>query len=213
MQRGVKRIIGGLYSRAAGQLYEPVVVHGGFRLFGGRLNELVLEQGRRAVAAAQGRPILDIPGGTGYFTAHVAQRHDAIVVAADYASGMTRRILQVAQRLEPANLQVIQADIHDLPFRDGCFGGVLCTNGLQVIPGLDRSLTELARVLAPGGILLVSVLTIPLGAALPDGAAHKLPVVLRSGRSVADGISATGLMVTAFKRERLAHLIEAVKVN
>jgi ubiquinone/menaquinone biosynthesis C-methylase UbiE len=213
VQRRVNRLVAGLYSWAAGRLYEPVVVHGGFRLFGGRLNELVLEQGRRAVAASPGRPILDIPAGTGYFTAHVAQRHDVIVVAADYAPGMARRVLQVAQRLEPATLQVIQADIHDLPFRDGCFGGVLCTNGLQVIPGLDRSLAELTRVLAPGGILLVSVLTVPLGAALPDRSSRKLPVVLRSGRAVADAIFATGLMVTALRKERLAHLIEAVKIN
>jgi ubiquinone/menaquinone biosynthesis C-methylase UbiE len=202
-----------MYSRAADRLYEPVVVHGGFRLFGGRLNELVLEQGRRAVTAAQGRPILDIPAGTGYFTAHVAQRHGVIVVAADYAWGMARRVHQVAQRLEPANLQVIQADIHDLPFRDGCFGAVLCTNGLQVIPGPGRSLSEVARVLTPGGVLLVSVLTAPLGAALPERSSRKLPVIFRSGRSVADEMSATGLMVTAFRRERLAHLIEAVKVN
>jgi ubiquinone/menaquinone biosynthesis C-methylase UbiE len=213
VQRRIKRMVAGLYSRASGKLYEPVVVHGGFRLFGGRLNELVLEQGRRVVAASPGRPILDIPAGTGYFTAHVAQRHDVIVVAADYAPGMARRVLQVAQRLEPATLQVIQADIHDLPFRDGCFGGVLCTNGLQVIPGLDRSLAELTRVLAPGGILLVSVLTVPLGAALPDRSSRKLPVVLRSGSAVADAIFATGLMVTALRKERLAHLIEAVKVN
>lgn len=213
MRRRVKRLVGWLYSRAAGKLYEPLVVHGGFRLFGGRLNALVLEQGRRAVIAAQGRPILDVPAGTGYFTAHVAERHDVIVVAADYAPGMARSLHKVAQRLESANLQVIQTDIHDLPFRDGCFGGVLCTNGLQVIPGLDHSLAELTRVLAPGGVLLVSVLTVPLGAALHERSTRRLPVVLRSGRSVADAILATGLMVTALRKERLAHLIEAVKVN
>jgi ubiquinone/menaquinone biosynthesis C-methylase UbiE len=213
VQRRIKRLIGGLYSGTAGRLYEPAVVHGGFRLFGGRLNELVLDQGRRAVTAAQGRPILDIPAGTGYFTAQVAKRHDVTVVAADYATGMARRIHGLARRLEPANLHVIQGDIHDLPFRDHCFGSVLCTNGLQVIPDVDRSLSELARVLVPGGVLLVSVLTAPLGAALPDRFTRKLPVVLRSGRSVADAIFAAGLMVTAFRRERLAHLIEAVKVN
>jgi ubiquinone/menaquinone biosynthesis C-methylase UbiE len=213
VQRRIKRMIGGLYSRVAENLYEPVVVHGGFRLFGGRLNDLVLAQGRRAVSAAQGRPILDIPAGTGYFTTHIAQRHDDIVVAADYASGMARQIGHAAGRLDRANLVAIQADIHELPFGDGSFAAVLCTNGLQVIPGLDRSLSELARVLAPGGVLLVSVLTAPLGSPLPERVSRKLPAVLRSGRSVADAIFATGLMVTAFRRERLAHLIEAVKVK
>lgn len=213
MQRGIKRSIGALYSWSADKLYEPVVVHGGFRVLGGRLNECVFDQGRRAVEAAGQRPVLDIPAGTGYFTTPIAERHTGLVVAADYAWGMVRQTRAARRRLSLGNLVPMQADIHDLPFRDDSFGAVLCTNGLQVIPAPERSLAELARVLAPGGVLLAAVLTAPIGAALPARAARKLPVILRSGQCVAQAIASTGLFVTALRRQRFAHLIEAVKVR
>jgi SAM-dependent methyltransferase len=209
----VKRAIGALYSWSAERLYEPVVLKGAFRLFGGRLNQLVADQGGRAAAAAVGHPILDVPSGTGYFGAGVAHLHDGLLVAVDYAWGMAVQTQRTALLEATPNLAAVRADVHHLPFADGCFGAVLCTNGLQVIPGLDRSVAELARVTAPGGVLLVSVLTAPLGAVLPRGIAGSLPAVLRSGRGIADAISATGLMVTALRRERLAHLIEAVKIT
>jgi SAM-dependent methyltransferase len=207
----IQRAIGGIYSWAADRLYEPVVIKGSFRVLGGGLHPLVVEQGRRAVEAAAGRPILDVPVGTAYFTVETAARHAGLVVGADYAWGMTERARRDAAGIGVLNLAVMQADVHRLPFADEAFGAVLCTNGLQVIPGLAEALRELARVLAPRAPLLVSVIVAPLGAALPAFAARRLPTLLRSGPSIATEIAATGLTVTSFRRSRLAYLIEAVK--
>jgi demethylmenaquinone methyltransferase / 2-methoxy-6-polyprenyl-1,4-benzoquinol methylase len=163
------------------------------------------------VAAAQGEPILDMPVGTAYFTVDIARAHDGIVVGADIAPGMVLRAAENARSAGAANLFAVGADAHALPFADASFGAVMCHNGLQVIPGLAPALSELARVVAPGGMLYVSVVHTPLGAALPRRAAKHLPTVFRSGHDVAEEIEAAGFTVTAFERNRLAYLLEAVR--
>jgi ubiquinone/menaquinone biosynthesis C-methylase UbiE len=202
-----KRTIGNIYSFAADKLYEPLVVHGAFRLFGGRLNELVIEQGRRAVSGARGGPILDLPVGTGYFAVEAARRHEGILVGVDIAEGMAR---ETAAR-GVANLVAIQADAHHLPFHDGAFRAVLCTNGLQVMPGLVPSIEELVRVLAPGGRFYVSLVVAPVGAVFRNETREHLPTVVRPTKDVVAVIEAAGLHVTRHERARLASLIEATK--
>lgn len=204
-----KRVVAAIYSRTAKSLYEPLVVHGGFKLFGGRLNELVLEQGRRAVASANGAPILDMPIGTAYFTVQVAPHHAGTIVGVDIAAGMVAQARTAAAAAGVDNVVALQGDAHRLPFPDASFGSVLCTNGLQVIPGLQPALEELARVLRPEGIAYISIVTLPLSRlASAAGRAH-LPTILRSGRDVAGDISRAGFQVLGIKHERLATLIEA----
>lgn len=202
-----KRLIGGIYSFAADKLYEPLVVHGAFRLFGGRLNELVVEQGRRAVSGARGGPILDLPVGTGYFAVEMARRHSGVVVGVDIAEGMTREA--ASRRVD--GLVAVQADAHQLPFADDTFRAVMCTNGLQVMPGLVPSVAEMERVLAPGGRFYVSVIGAPVGAVFRSDTREHLPTVVRPSKDVAAAIEATGLHVTRHERVRLATLIEATK--
>jgi SAM-dependent methyltransferase len=210
-KRWSKRIIGGIYSYAAEKLYEPIVVQRAFPFFGGRLNELALEQGRRAVDAAGGGPILDMPVGTAYFTVEAAARHGGLVVGADIAAGMVQQAASAAAGRGLDNLAAVQADAHHLPFKDGSFSAILCTNGLQVMPGLTESVNEMARVLAPGGTLYASVVTLPLSRLMPTGASAKLPTMMRSGLDVAEEFSKAGIYVTKVRHERLATLIEALK--
>lgn len=213
MARGdfAKRTIASIYSRAAKTLYEPIVVRTAFPLFGGDLNDLVLEQGRRAIRAAVGRPILDMPVGTAYFTLSMARLHEGIVVGADIAGGMVLKAQQTAREAGVDNLVAVQADAHHLPFKTGSFGAILCTNGLQVIPGLRESVAELVRVLAPGGRLYVSVVTLPLSAALPPRAAERLPTLFKSRRDILAALTDEELDITSIERNRLALLVEATK--
>lgn len=208
---GAKRLIGRIYSAAADTLYEPLVVNGAFKLFGGDLNSLVMDQGRRAVSAAHGGPILDMPVGTGYFAIEMARRHPGVVVGVDIAGGMVARTREVALGQRVDNLVSVQADAHHLPFPDNTFSAVVCSNGLQVMPGLVPSVQELTRVLTYGGRLFVSVILAPLAAPLPAGTRTHLPTLLRPARDVAAAIKATGVWEITTRRERLATLIEATK--
>jgi len=206
-----KRAIAAIYSRTAARVYEPVVVKRAFPLLGGDLNALALEQGRAAVTTADGGPILDMPVGTAYFTIQTARFHDGIVVGADIAPGMVVETERRSRAAGATNVVAVQADAHRLPFAESTFAAVLCTNGLQVIPGLEASVSELARVLAPGGILYVSVVTLPLSRLLPARAAAHVPTVLMSGAEVANAVGSAGLYVRDLRRSRFATLIEAIK--
>jgi SAM-dependent methyltransferase len=202
-----KRAIAATYSFLADRLYNPLIVHGGFRVFGGNLPELVFEQGRMAVDVAAGRPILDMPVGTAYFTTRVAQAHDGIVVGVDIAEGMVRESKKVAANQGLANLVTTCADAHHLPFPDGAFGAVLCSNGLQVIPGLRPAVAELVRVLAPGGTMFVSVLLAPLGRVVPSHHREGLPTLVRPAEDIARELGRAGIPFVNMRKERLAVLL------
>jgi SAM-dependent methyltransferase len=210
VRRGaLKRAIGGIYSAAADRIYEPVVVRFGFPLLGGNVNELAAEQGMRAVDVARGRPILDMPVGTAYFTVPVARKHEGLVVGSDIAEGMVRASRRAAIEQQTDNLVGVRADAHALPFADGAFGAILCTNGLQVIPDLDASLRELARVLSPTGTLFTSIICVPLSRALPPRAADRLPALLKSRRELTRAFARAGLEVHSIASNRFALLLEA----
>ena len=53
------------------------------------------------------------------------------------------------------SVQLQQGDAHALPFADNAFDTVVCTFGLCAIPDLDAALNEMARVLRPGGKLIL----------------------------------------------------------
>ena len=203
-RRLAKRVIGGIYSWAADTVYEPLVVQGAFKVFsGGRLHARVREQGLAAARVAADRPILDLPVGTGTFTLTVAGATDGIVVGADIAWGMVRQAKSAALRAGLRNLAGVQADAHHLPFRDASFGAILCTNGLQVMPGLAETLSELRRVLADDGKLYVSVVNLPLSSA------PTAPTLFMSRPQLKRALQGAGFTVTRLERERLATFLEA----
>ena len=207
----LKRAIAGVYSYAADRLYEPIVVRTAFPLLGGDLNRVVFDQGRRATRAAAGRAILDMPVGTAFFAVEIARRHHPIVVGADIARGMVVEARAAARRRGAGNLVVVQADAHALPFADEAFGAVLCTNGLQVIPGLMATLRELHRVLRADGTLFATLITAPLSAVLPDGASRRVPALLRSRRDVLRAFDEAGFRIVGERRRRLALILEAAR--
>lgn len=201
--RRVKKLIGGVYSWAADTIYEPLVVNGAFEVFGGGMKSLVRKQGARAAELAKGRPILDLPVGTGTFTIPIATASTGIVVGADIAGGMVRQATTAAAGAGVDNLSAVQADAHALPFRDATFACVMCTNGLQVMPGLVETLNELHRVLVSNGTLFVSVVNLPLSSA------PSTPTLFMSRPQLRRALYGAGFEVVALQRERLATLVEA----
>jgi ubiquinone/menaquinone biosynthesis C-methylase UbiE len=101
--------------------------------------------------------VLDIGCGTGRFTLPLA-RKAASVVGFDISADMLR---QADQKLAEAGLTVDlrQGDMAEMPFEDGQFNVVVWMMALMHIPLEDRQqvFDEVARVLAPGGRLVVGV--------------------------------------------------------
>jgi len=63
---------------------------------------------------------------------------------------------QAPRDLPPQDRPTIVADGTRLPFRDQVFDAALCTQVLNLVPEPEEMVTEVARVLKPGGRLLAS---------------------------------------------------------
>jgi demethylmenaquinone methyltransferase/2-methoxy-6-polyprenyl-1,4-benzoquinol methylase len=117
----------------------------------------------RAIAPKVGERILDLAAGTGTSSAALA-KSGARVVAADFSAGM----IEVGRRKHP-DLEFVQADSMDLPFKTGEFDVVTISFGLRNIADPKKALKEMYRVLKPGGRLVICEFSKPPIAILRAG--------------------------------------------
>ncbi len=54
-------------------------------------------------------------------------------------------------------IALVQGDVVGLPFRDGHFDAAICSETLEHVPDDDAAVSEIARILRPGGWLFVTV--------------------------------------------------------
>jgi len=110
-----------------------------------------------------GDRVLDLGCGAGRH-AFEAYRRGARVVAADLdreelapVGGMFAAMLAEREAAPPAAAAVACADATRLPFPDNSFDRVIAAEILEHVPGDRGAMTEIARVLRPGGLAAVTV--------------------------------------------------------
>jgi demethylmenaquinone methyltransferase/2-methoxy-6-polyprenyl-1,4-benzoquinol methylase len=140
------------------------------------LNHLLsanLDRRWRRLAAAEvpldpGRRVLDLCGGTGDLALQLGRRADAgLVICCDFCHPMLTRAREKFERKRTADrCLVLEADGLRLPFPDGTFDAVTVAFGVRNLADLDAGLREMARVLAPGGRLVVLEFSRPPGRVL-----------------------------------------------
>jgi ubiquinone/menaquinone biosynthesis C-methylase UbiE len=116
---------------------------------GGPDLEQLLAWGRKRGA----QRVLDIATGGGH-TALAFSRFTPSVVAVDLTLSMLRAARDFAAS-ERAPVRFLAADVETLPFQDASFGTVTCRIAAHHFPALLPALRQIARVLRPGGSLLV----------------------------------------------------------
>jgi ubiquinone/menaquinone biosynthesis C-methylase UbiE len=121
------------------------------RVFGGPIPPM-LDRVAREVAGA--RDVLELAAGTGIVTEVLARSADH-VLATDYSSAMLAVLERKIRAERLANVTVAQADIAALDFADGRFDAVVAANVLHLVPDLGAALRSMARVVRPGGVLVV----------------------------------------------------------
>jgi SAM-dependent methyltransferase len=107
-----------------------------------------------------GERILEVGPGTGYYTLDVAEwvRPDGEVDILDLQQEMLDHTMRRADELRLTNINPTQSDATSLPYEDDIYDGAFLVTVLGEIPDQDAALRELARVLKPGGRLVVGEL-------------------------------------------------------
>lgn len=98
--------------------------------------------------------VLDSGCGRGMYTPFLWE-HARLVVGLDFSEDHLRTMLR--RHGHQPLVQFLRASAEALPFRDASFDFILCTEVLEHLRDDRQALTEVARVLVPGGRAVISV--------------------------------------------------------
>lgn len=134
------------------------------------------ERAYAEAALPEGARVLDIATGIGAL-AVVAARAGARVLATDFADGMVQRVLSLGL----PNIEARTMDGQALELPDASFDAAFSMFGIMLFPDWQAGLSEMARVIRPGGVGSIGTWKHPHGAAatllLADTCARLFPEI------------------------------------
>lgn len=101
-------------------------------------------------ADVRAKRVLDVGSGMGYFSRGFAD-WGAQLVALDMGQQLLTKVR------EKCAAETVVGTVLDLPFRDGSFDLVFCTEVIEHTTDPRRAVAELCRTVAPGAILVLTV--------------------------------------------------------
>ncbi|NEV93401.1 bifunctional demethylmenaquinone methyltransferase/2-methoxy-6-polyprenyl-1,4-benzoquinol methylase UbiE [Psychroflexus sp. YR1-1] len=116
----------------------------------------------RMVQKTDPKYILDVATGTGDLAIALADSDAEKIIGLDISAGM----LQVGKhKINAKNLdhriEMVQADSENLPYPDHTFDAITVAFGVRNFEDLEQGLSEIYRVLSPGGIFVVLETSVP----------------------------------------------------
>lgn len=119
------------------------------------------------INAIHPKKILDVATGTGDLAILASQKTNANqIIGVDISAGMLEVGKEKIKQLKLENkIQLQLGDSEKLPFEDQYFDAITVAFGVRNFENLDKGLSEIYRVLKPGGIFVVletSVPTLPI---------------------------------------------------
>jgi len=128
----------------------------------------------RLLALADDGVHLDVASGTGEPGLSIAaQMPKGRVVLTDLSEAMLAGASSKAEKRALGNVEVRVCGVDDLPFEDATFDSVSCRFGFMFFPDIRGAVTELVRIVRPGGRISTAVWAEPDGnawATTPMGA-------------------------------------------
>ena len=115
---------------------------------------------REILEPKPGERVLEVGPGTGYYTLDAAEwvKPDGEVEVLDLQQEMLDHTMRRAGERGLANVSPTRSDATSMPYEDGSFDAAYLVTVLGEIPDQDAAIRELARVLKPGGRLVVGEL-------------------------------------------------------
>jgi SAM-dependent methyltransferase len=108
------------------------------------------------LAPEAGERVLEIGPGTGYYSLEVAPRlGDGTLVVFDIQQEMLDHVSRESEKRGITNIEPTRGDAQALPYGADSFDAAFLVTVLGEIPDQDAALRELARVIRPGGRLVV----------------------------------------------------------
>ena len=153
---------------------------------------------RAAAARLAGKegPLVDLAGGTGDIALGLkAIQPERRVIIADASAGM----LDAARARGGARVEYLQAEAENLPFDDNSAAGVTLAFGLRNMTDPSGALREVARILAPGGALVLLEFSKPAAWFAPFYQLHARYVIPAIGALVARDRRAYAYLVNSIE--------------
>jgi demethylmenaquinone methyltransferase/2-methoxy-6-polyprenyl-1,4-benzoquinol methylase len=120
---------------------------------------------RNLVDTQEPLKVLDVACGTGDFTIEIAQKvgKGSEVIGVDISEGM---MAVGREKIKKAGVsaELFVADCEDLPYSDNTFNRISVGFGVRNFEHLELGLSQMCRVLAPGGKLVILELSVPSNA-------------------------------------------------
>ena len=120
---------------------------------------------RNLVDTQEPLKVLDVACGTGYFTIEIAQKvgKGSEVIGVDISEGM---MAVGREKIKKAGVsaELFVADCEDLPYSDNTFDRISVGFGVRNFEHLELGLSQMCRVLTPGGKLVILELSVPSNA-------------------------------------------------
>lgn len=110
-------------------------------------------------AMVPGERVLDVACGTGLIAFEAAQAVGAQgeVVGVDLSGQMVETASRQARQRQLSNVSFARMDAEQLALPDGGFDVALCALGLMYMPDPAQAVSEMRRVLRPGGRMVIAV--------------------------------------------------------
>jgi demethylmenaquinone methyltransferase/2-methoxy-6-polyprenyl-1,4-benzoquinol methylase len=114
-------------------------------------------------AVSRGDDVLDLATGTGDLALELARRvgPDGSVIGADFSEQMLALARRKSAGPDAAPVTFEWGDAHELAYPDDRFAAATVGFGARNFSDLDRGVAEMARVVAPGGRVVILEITTP----------------------------------------------------